>query len=97
MKGYPIFLTLYDMATLVFCFLAVECQILISSWIMDLDHACTFFTQTFNFRIFELERSFFCVPLRYLCVSFKSMAIAKHRSQHNFAQFSSDFIHCVTD
>ena len=31
MKGYPIFLTLDDMATLVFCFLAVGCQILISS------------------------------------------------------------------
>ena len=27
--------------------------------------------------------------LRYLYVSFKSMAIAKHRSQHNFAQFIS--------
>ena len=61
MKGYPIFWTLDDMATLVFCFLLVECQILISSWIMDLDHACTFFTQTFNFRIFELERSLFLV------------------------------------
>ena len=62
MKGYPIFLTLDDMATLVFCFLAVGCQILISSLIMDHESSCTFFTQTFNFRIFELERSFFCVP-----------------------------------
>ena len=31
----------------------------------------------------------FLCALSYLCVSFKSMAIAKHRSQHNFAQFSS--------
>ena len=30
----------------------------------------------------------FVCALRYLCVSFKSMAIAKHRSQHNVAQFS---------
>ena len=56
------FWTLDDMATLVFCFLAVGGQILISSWIMDLDHASTFFTQTFNFRFFELDRSYFCVP-----------------------------------
>ena len=27
--------------------------------------------------------------LRYLLVSFKLMAIAEHKSQHNFAQFSS--------
>ena len=62
MKGYPIFWTLDDMATLFFCFLAVGCQILISSWIMDLYHVCTFFTQTFNFRVFWLDRSCFCVP-----------------------------------
>ena len=36
MKGYPILWTLDDMATLVFCFLAVGCQILISSWILIL-------------------------------------------------------------
>ena len=27
--------------------------------------------------------------LRYLCVSIKSMAITKHRPQHNVAQFRS--------
>ena len=31
----------------------------------------------------------FVYALRYLYVSFKSMAIAKHRCQRNFAQFSS--------
>ena len=76
MKGYPIFLTLDDMATLVFCFLAVGCQILIASCIMDHGSSCTFFTQTFNFRIFELE------PMRFIQVD-------GHREAQISAQFCS--------
>ena len=88
MKGYPFFLTLDDMATLVFWFLAVGCQILISSnhgsWIiMYILHS------DFQFSNFQARTKLFLCALRYLGVSFKSMAIAKHRSQHNFAQFSS--------
>ena len=60
--GMAFFLELKDMATLVLCFLAVGCQILISSSMMNLDHACTFFTQIFNFRVFELERRCFFLP-----------------------------------
>ena len=43
----------------------------------------------FQFSNFRASTKLFLCALRYLYVSFKSMAIAKHRSQHNFAQFSS--------
>ena len=96
MKGYPIFLTLDDMATLIFCFLAVECQILISSWIMDLDHACTFFTQTFIFEFSSLNEAFsVCpeVPIRFFQVD-------GHREAQISAQFCSiqlNFTHFALD
>ena len=86
MKEYPIFWTLDDMATLVFCFLAVGCQILISSWIMDLDHACTYFTQTSNFLEFSSlnEAISVCpkVPMRFNQVD-------GHRETQISAQFCS--------
>ena len=69
MEGYPFFWSLDDMATLLLCFLTMGCQIWTASWIMDLDHAYTFFNQAFNFRVFELN-AIVCA-LRYLCVSFK--------------------------
>ena len=85
MKGYPIFLTLDDMATLVFCFLSVGCQILIASCIMHHGSSCTFFTQTFNFEFSSLNEAFsVCpkVPMRFIQVD-------GHREAQISAQFCS--------
>ena len=96
MKGYPIFWTLDDMATLVFCFLAVGCQILISPWIMDLYHACTFFTQTFNFRVSSLNEAVSVCPK----VPTRFIQVDGHREAQISAQFCSiqlNFLHFVID
>ena len=85
MKGYPIFWTLDDMATLVFCYLTVGCQILISheSWILIMSVHSSLRLSIFEF--LSLNEAFsVCpkVPMRFIQVD-------GHREAQISAQFCS--------